>query len=825
MKKAIGRTVSLLLCATLLAGCQKDGNKDTKNTKGNGDVNETVDIADGLSLTEQLREKYAASEKTQYTDPMYNLPKDKKFVFENISDNFWGQDVYSMLEVYYDSALTKKVDIKIEEDYDNKRLILSPQMVFHYEDNEGSCQYEDGTWGSRSKFYLVQKYDFESDKKLDKPQVTVFTIPNELDTTTLKQFVAEDGNYQLKWNGVSGADYYEVYRYDEGMDFAELECSTESTSCTVADFKDNIDSEKRFKDIYGGTEVDVEGVYLMNRALLIDDGYFVVAKSNDGKKSGMSNMKYVKDIAGTLPKNHQLGQEYMFEGNTAMVLPAYTNVEMLDGSVAKYLIEYHGSTATKYDDGKIGIKPKIRNIPLELGPMYLTGMDYNDFLEDMKNVTEREDKLIAKSGTNTTEFDIPYVPTNEDIEPVEDETEAIEDETEAIEDETEAIEDETEAIEDETEAIEDETEAIEDETEAIEDETEAIEDETEAIEDETQPADDESSSIDLSSEIRDTVYANSAMGEWIAINLLAHEENISMSSYPEVSDTENLWVVVNEVWTQNGLIDMIEEMRYDYSNNQLVVSYLHTKEEAKEMQDKSISAAKDIANEIIKDGMGDFEKEEAINEYLCSNCSYNEAILSAINEDGTISEDAVEQNAGSFHPYGILVDKVGVCESYSEAFLLIAKYAGLEAIIQTGKMDGVNHEWNKVKIDGSWCILDVTNNDNEYIHNGLFNLTEETSDGILVAGQTDVIPEKNDEYQANDGEKEYYLNKGKCAQNADEAVDMISDLLKNSNMASVRISEKLTDAQVQVVATEVCNAAHIESVRYIYQFGIMTVSK
>ena len=69
-----------------------------------------------------------------------------------------------------------------------------------------------------------------------------------------------------------------------------------------------------------------------------------------------------------------------------------------------------------------------------------------------------------------------------------------------------------------------------------------------------------------------------------------------------------------------------------------------------------------------------------------------------------------------------------------------AKKAGLDAVIETGKMSGVNHEWNRVKIDGSWCILDVTNNDIEEFPNAFFNLTEETSDGLLVPDKDVIVP-------------------------------------------------------------------------------------
>jgi hypothetical protein len=214
-----------------------------------------------------------------------------------------------------------------------------------------------------------------------------------------------------------------------------------------------------------------------------------------------------------------------------------------------------------------------------------------------------------------------------------------------------------------------------------------------------------------------------------------------------------------EAKQQNPLVDIIEGVAYDYDTNSLYVSYVHTAEETREKQVASIQKAEEIATSIITDDMSDFEKEEAINSYLCQNASYNEGILEYINEDGTISNDVLEDHGDSFLPYGILVENVGVCESYSEAFWMIAKNAGLDVIIETGRLDGVNHEWNRVKIDGSWCIMDVTNNDNEYLPNSYFNLSEETSAGILIPDYTSMMPEYFADYEATDNEKEYYFNR------------------------------------------------------------------
>lgn len=66
----------------------------------------------------------------------------------------------------------------------------------------------------------------------------------------------------------------------------------------------------------------------------------------------------------------------------------------------------------------------------------------------------------------------------------------------------------------------------------------------------------------------------------------------------------------------------------------------------------------------------------------------------------------------SFTTYGILVNKVGVCMSYSYVYQLFSDMVGLESIVVTGDLSGMPHAWNKVKIDEDWLHIDVTNNEN-----------------------------------------------------------------------------------------------------------------
>jgi len=54
--------------------------------------------------------------------------------------------------------------------------------------------------------------------------------------------------------------------------------------------------------------------------------------------------------------------------------------------------------------------------------------------------------------------------------------------------------------------------------------------------------------------------------------------------------------------------------------------------------------------------------------------------------------------------YGALVENKCVCEGYAEAFQYLARYYGIDCIIARSE----GHEWNFVKMDSNWYVVDVT---------------------------------------------------------------------------------------------------------------------
>lgn len=66
---------------------------------------------------------------------------------------------------------------------------------------------------------------------------------------------------------------------------------------------------------------------------------------------------------------------------------------------------------------------------------------------------------------------------------------------------------------------------------------------------------------------------------------------------------------------------------------------------------------------------------------------------------------------GDYEAFGVLIDKVGVCESYSRAFQYICQRIGVENLLVVGDSQGIGHMWNMISLDNDWYHMDLTWND------------------------------------------------------------------------------------------------------------------
>lgn len=247
---------------------------------------------------------------------------------------------------------------------------------------------------------------------------------------------------------------------------------------------------------------------------------------------------------------------------------------------------------------------------------------------------------------------------------------------------------------------------------------------------------------------------------YLAKNLLASNDTFSIADYPTyVNNFALLNDVFQKIIYQNPLILSVESFTY-YSNGTIQVNYKNSKSVNDRKQKEIMSKSNQIIRSLNISGSSTSNKVKAIYDYLNNNAKYDSGAASnaAANNYTSISSSYDD----SFTPYGVLLKKVGVCQSYSGAFKILADIAGVENIIVTGYLNGVPHAWNKVKINGSWYNVDSTNNKtNSGIPYMAYLMSDSVLKSIGYSFDNDYWTDSNiNSFPANNNSSEYYQSKG-----------------------------------------------------------------
>lgn len=460
---------------------------------------------------------------------------------------------------------------------------------------------------------------------------------------------------------------------------------------------------------------------------------------------------------------------------------------MCDGSLSQRVLEYDKDSIEKVGDS-YSIDGKAYGTPL-VTSFHVTDPDWGALDQELSTLEKRQDGLKNRGGN--VEADISFI-TGEDEElPMPEESPEVEESLEA---------------EESPEAKESlEAEEFPEAEESLEAE------ESPDVNQSPDRGDGAGAGLPTKDEAgqaasRFTITANSALSEYLAIQMLNTEQEIDISAFPEAADTSLVVDAFLEAQYQNPLILGIKGAGMDTDNRILRVMYDYdaetTEAKRKEVEEKVTR----ITDEIIKDGMSELEKEIAINQYLCDNARYDDGALeNAAEHDFQYVDDSYND---SFTAYGVLVNQIGVCASYSAGFKLLADAAGLDSIVVTGYLEGnLPHAWNKVRLDGQWNIVDSTNNDNDMIQNALFNLSDSAAYSILAEDDRFVLDGNVYDYEAPSDEKEYYcINDNYFSM--DQITDILAEKLNSEGRAAVRTDYDLDDESFNRIAQETANQTH-----------------
>ena len=114
---------------------------------------------------------------------------------------------------------------------------------------------------------------------------------------------------------------------------------------------------------------------------------------------------------------------------------------------------------------------------------------------------------------------------------------------------------------------------------------------------------------------------------------------------------------------------------------------------------------KDVLRTIIDDEMNDYEKVNAIYEWIINEVSYDSNVYDLV----TTSEESTSKYH-CFYLEGVFDYKLAVCDGISKAMACLCNMEGITCVKISGvsKTSGVRHAWNKVLIDNDWYIVDAT---------------------------------------------------------------------------------------------------------------------
>lgn len=111
------------------------------------------------------------------------------------------------------------------------------------------------------------------------------------------------------------------------------------------------------------------------------------------------------------------------------------------------------------------------------------------------------------------------------------------------------------------------------------------------------------------------------------------------------------------------------------------------------------AAVADALEHVRLDSMSDMDIALALHDYLVLTAEYDVAAYEA--------ETVTDRN--TFSAYGVLVNKLGVCQSYTLAYNYLLGLCGIDSSFITTKLpDGVGHIWSLVKIGDEYYQTDVT---------------------------------------------------------------------------------------------------------------------
>lgn len=801
-----------LLCSVLAAsiftivGC----GSNTSNDDG-----KKVNAKDAMA---DISAKYAKEEKVTYKDKKSNVKRDHGFdfkvsetaknVFTSFTDN-WND----IIRVYRNSELTQEVAYKANNDDEGVTISPYRNPLFALPDKDlGGNLYDQGEWndwGNAQQYYLEVFYDLETGEKLEKPEVTIFTVKSEIQETPQVEFyVTDKGVAGLKWNKVKDADEYAIVEVSENADgkssgrYVEIIDTVKGTKWEDTN-KDESKINWNFRTTFG----DSFDTYYEDQKAKVEEGSLsaedLAKQEYDGESEyDKAKDKYFAVIAmnkkGTSKISNTIDKR-MVAKQVPVSLAFYMNKDGIrpDGDRSKVVVDRDISLVSSHTwvvMANGNVSQKLVNYDISKVKQDTT--QYVTYEEDENGNIKKDEN---GDPVNYKSEDVPCLSVPFTIEGT--------------------------SIKGYAQILHYDKKNYKKELKALKQRQDKLRDKTGDV----------SKDVNLSSKSKNDaktadklyadydIYASNALSEYLALQMLNGQTRVNLDDYKEAMDQEYLLDAWYEAIYQNPLTLGVKSIAYDSKKNDLLITYDQDADSLRKKQLEIKDKVKEINKKIIKDGMTDMEKEIAINDYLCDTAEYDQDALKNAEKNNFKKVD--EKFNDSFTAYGILMNGKGVCAGYAASFKLLADDAGLKSIVVTGYLQGsLPHAWNRVNLDGQWYSLDATNNDNEFFVNGLLNLSDTEAANVLNEDKLYAMDEDIVNFKASDDSKEFYRVNGKYFSQTDIVSKLVADLTSKGS-ATYRTDATLTEDQFYTIAQQVMQQTGNESLRGGYFLGIIYISE
>ena len=157
-----------------------------------------------------------------------------------------------------------------------------------------------------------------------------------------------------------------------------------------------------------------------------------------------------------------------------------------------------------------------------------------------------------------------------------------------------------------------------------------------------------------------------------------------------------------------------------------------------------------VVNSIIDDEMNDLQKITAIHDWIVTNVVYDTNLLNLATSGSVTTEELIKYKG--FYLEGALLEKKAVCDGKTKLFTLLAGIEGYETVRVTGvlrdpkTLQTENHAWNKIKLNGKWYIVDITNDDHTQAIQGVAQRYEVLSHKYFLVSDSETSATHIEDY-------------------------------------------------------------------------------